>query len=124
MARIVEERRICVGGETGELLQAEIERALVGVDREDHLEAEPAQDAGDVGGIILGIDEQVARVFVVRVADHQRDAPVGMRRIGRQREKHRGAADDERGENRPRSIPPPDAIRRPTGGPTIHSRGS
>ena len=99
VAGIIEQRRIGILRRPGETREGHVHAALVDVELELHLEAELAQQGGDVLGIVARIGER-RRARIIGIADDQRHAPLGEgRRRGPadrcgQQEKTKGCADN------------------------------
>ena len=88
MTGVIEQRGVGVDRQPSELGHVQIEIALVGVDRLQHLETDAAERRGNVGGVVLRIGQEQARIAVVRVADNQRNAPVSLRNADRTGQQH------------------------------------
>ena len=74
-----EEHRHVGAGRLGEKgVGGPVESQAVNVGVNGHIEVQAAQGVGEVGGVIGGIGE-ASGMGVGRVADHQRDPPLGRR---------------------------------------------
>ena len=88
VAGIVEQRGVGIRGKAGKLCHAEIHVALVGIDCLHHLEAERTKRRGDIFSIIFGIRESKARIIIIRIPHHERNAAVRPRTFGRARQQN------------------------------------
>src|SRR5262249_3337839 len=66
-----------------------------------NLEAELTQYFGNVGRVVLRISQRVARILVVRIADYECDAPLGQRRVARERRQQQPEGKSERDNHSP-----------------------
>ncbi|CEJ12692.1 hypothetical protein BN1110_02993 [bacterium YEK0313] len=88
VAGIIEQRGVGILRGPGEPREGHVHAALVDIELELHLEAEFAQDTGNVLGIVARIGER-RRALIVGIADDQRDPPFGKGR-GRRPAESRG----------------------------------
>jgi hypothetical protein len=88
MAREIEQRQIRPARRADEAVRSPVQRKSVAVKHLGDLEAEIAQPVRDCAGVTLRIAQRIDGL-VFGVADHERDSPLGERRLGHHNDQRR-----------------------------------